>query len=226
MNVVSPVSSSASGGRSPLGWLVAVMAAAPCLYLSWALFGVWADPMARDNGSWVRFGVGLLILEFVLLHSGAFMAAMLKPEVPTKKRRWGLFGFVLFYSLMAWAMAESTDSPALLWIFAGVISGRLLSGLALGKNDFDSQMLRSALGVVLYLAVVAGTIFLPLPEWGITREVVNETYPGRGGGIWEREPHRAIAGAALYFLMMGLAELFVFGKSKPRQMPEAQSPET
>lgn len=214
VTVVSSVPASNPGGRSPTGWLIAALAAAPCLYLSWALFGVWSDPMARDEGSWVRFGVGLMILEFVLLHSGAFMAAMFKPEVPVNKRRWGMLGFITFYSLMAWAMAESTDSPALLWIFAGVITGRLLSGLALGKLDFHSQVSRSAFGVALYLFVVAGTIFIPIPEWGVTREVVDETYPGRGDGLWERQPHRAIAGAAVYFLIMGTAELLLFGRTR------------
>lgn len=201
-------------GRTPGEWLIAALAAAPCFYLAWALLGVWAEPMARDGGSWVRFGVGLMILEFILLHSGAFMAAMFRPEVPAKKRRLGMVSLIGFYSLMAWAMSSATDSPAILWIFGGVILGRLISGFAVGKVDFKSQVSRSATGVVLYLLVVAGTVFLPIPEWGISAEVVSETYPGRGGGIWEQEPHRAVAGAALYFFAMGVAELFFIGKSR------------
>lgn len=214
MNTGTSASLPGPVGRSALGWLVAALAAAPCLYLSWALFGVWADPMARDEGSWVRFGVGLMVLEFILLHSGAFMASLFKTEVPLAKRRWGMLCLLLFYSLMTWAMAYSTDSPALMWIFAGVVAGRLFSAVVMGKGNFSSQVARSAIGVMLYLLIVAATIFIPIPEWGITPEVVAETYPGRGGGIWEQEPHRAVAGAAVYFLMIGLAELLIFSRVK------------
>ncbi len=171
--------------------------------------------MARDEGSWVRFGVGLMLLEFILLHSGVFMASLFRPEVPPAKRRWGMLCILFFYSLLTWAMAHSTDSPALLWIFAGVVSGRLISALAMGKVDFNSQVSRSAIGVTLYLLIVAASIFIPVPEWGITKEVVTVVYPGRGGGIWEREPYRAVAAAAVYFMLMGGAELLVFGKVRP-----------
>lgn len=55
--------------------------------------------------------------------------------------------------------------------------------------------------------VVAGTIFLPIPELGLTASVLSETSPDRGSGLWEAEPERAIAGAAVYFLLIGFAEI-------------------
>jgi hypothetical protein len=198
-------------GNRVLKFLGAALAAAPVLIFSWMLFGVWADPMARDGGSWVRFGVGVMLLEFILLHSGAFMGAIISGKFAMKKRLLACTGLLLFYGLMAWGFAASTDSPALLWIFAAVVTGRILTAVFNRQDGIKYMLGRSAIGIVCYLLVAFGSVLLPIPEWGITSSVVELAYPDRGGGIWELEPQRAIAAAAVYFLLMGLAELFLLG---------------
>ena len=40
------------------------------------------------------------------------------------------------------------------------------------------------------------------------------SYPDRGGGLWELDPERAIAMAAVYFLLIGLNELLILGPRK------------
>lgn len=197
-------------------WVAAVAAATPCFYLSWALFSVWREPMAWNEGSWVRLGVGLLLLEFILLHSGAFMIGVLGQRQNLGQRLKLAGGLLAFYSTMVWAFALSLDTPALLWIFAGIIIGRSLNLLLNPQASRRAIMARSALGVVLYLLVVLATVFLPIPELGITASVLNEAYPERGGGLWEREPERALAGAALYFLVIGFAEITVLRPSAKR----------
>ena len=47
---------------------------------------------------------------------------------------------------------------------------------------------------------------------------MREVYPNRGGGIWEQHPERAIAGAIIYFGLMGLFEL-----KQLARLPEATS---
>jgi len=172
--------------------------------------------MAWNEGSWVRLGVGLLLLEFILLHSGAFMIGVLGQRQNLGQRLKLAGGLLAFYSTMVWAFALSLDTPALLWIFAGIIIGRSLNLLLNPQASRRAIMARSALGVVLYLLVVFATVFLPIPELGITASVLNEAYPERGGGLWEREPERALAGAALYFLVIGFAEITVLRPSAKR----------
>jgi hypothetical protein len=198
-----------TGLDKALAWVAAIAAAAPCFYLSWILLNVWREPLTWDDGHWVRLGVGLLVLEFVLLHSGAFMIGMLQQEMPMRRKLQLALGLLAFYSLMVWGFASSLDSPALLWIFAGIIAGRSAGLLFDPAESKKGIMARSAIGVVLYMLVAAGTIFLPIPEWGLTPSVLNEVYPGRGSGLWEAEPERALAGAAVYFLLIGLAEISV-----------------
>ena len=110
----------------------------------------------------------------------------------------------------------SLDVPALIWIFAGITLGRSLNLLRDPTESKHTIMARSGIGVILYLLVVAGTVFLPIPEWGVTGSVLSEVYPGRGSGLWEAEPERAIAGAAVYFLLIGLAEITVLRSDGPR----------
>lgn len=188
-------------------WFGALSSSLPCFYLSWVLFNVWSDPMSWDQGGWVRLGLGLLILEFILLHSGAFTASVIAKQEALIKRLKTMAGLMLFYVLMVWGFALSLDSQSLLWIFAGVCLGRLLTALSNAEEGAATMMARSGIGMLLYILVVFGTVFLPVPEWGITTGVLAEVYPDRGGGLWEREPQRAIAGAAVYFLLMGIAEI-------------------
>jgi len=190
-------------------WIGAIAAALPCFYLSYVLFNVWRDPMAWDDGNWVRLGVGLLLLEFILLHSGAFTVAILGQRDLGRHQIKLALGLLAFYTLMVWAFATSLAVPALLWIFATIVLGRSVGLLFSPSESRHGIMARSGIGVILYLTVVFGTVFLPIPEWGLNSSVLNEVYPDRGSGLWEVEPERAIAGAALYFLLIGLAEITV-----------------
>jgi hypothetical protein len=200
------MSSSQAGHKLQL-WSGALSSALPCFYLSWVLLNVWRDPMAWNEGEWVRLGLGLLILEFVLLHSGAFMAAVIARQQALGKKLQYLFGLFAFYSLMVLGFALSLDSSSLLWIFAGVCAGRLITAISNASEGAELMMARSANGVLLYILVVFATVLLPIPQWGIDAQVLADAYPHRGGGLWEREPHRAIAGATVYFFLLGIAEI-------------------
>ncbi|NKB35095.1 MAG: hypothetical protein GKR91_18520 [Pseudomonadales bacterium] len=207
----------------PILWIGAISSAAPCFYLSWVLVNVWRDPMSWDDGNWVRLGVGLMALEFVLLHSGAFISAMIATKDKISKKLQIAAGLMLFYTLMVVGFAYSFDSIQLLWIFGAVSLSRLITALTNASEGAQTMMARSALGIILYMAAVFGTIMLPIPELGISTEILNEVYPGRGGGVWEREPERAIAGAAVYFAALGLVELFILGP--PREGKDKNSEE-
>lgn len=213
-------------------WVAAIAAALPCFYLSYVLVRVWIEPRAIDGGSWVRFGVGLMILEFLLLHSGGMITAMMAKQSETADKLRLFFGLLLFYLLMVVAFAYSLESMTLLWIFAAVSAGRLLAALTHSSDEQAESMKRIGFGMLLYLLAVMGSIFLPIPELGINSSVLADVYPQRGSGLWERQPERAIAAAAAYFLLLGLGELFILGPGKtskisksPAVSAEADRPE-
>lgn len=183
---------------------VGIAAAVPSLVLAYALFSVWANPMSWDNGAWVPYGVGILCMEFLILHSSAFIGQVAARQTQFHKKLKFFLGLFVLYICMGLGFALATDSPSLLVMLAVV----MLSRFVLALQGEEGVHPRVALGVTAYILMALGTILLPVPEWGITQEIVNQVYPGRGGGLWEREPERAIAGGACYFALMGIMELY------------------
>ncbi len=188
--------------------LFAIIACAPSLSLAYILFNVWLDPMAWDQGSWVPYGVGLLLMEFLILHSSVFITHYAATHQAFSDKLKSFVGLVALYSLMGTGFALSTDSPTLLIMLIAIMVSRFVSALRADSTQDGTFSRRAALGIVAYLMITAGTVFIAIPEMGITTSVVQEVYPNRGGGVWERYPHRPIVGAAVYFCLMGVAELY------------------
>ncbi len=181
--------------------------AIPYFILVVVMTRTWIDPLSVDEGAWVPLAVGLMALEFILLHSGVFMGTMAQ-KTESAARRIGVFALlVAFYGLLAYAFSMVAGSWEILKIFGFLMAGRLLT-LVVASNEGKRQLIeRSAAGIVAYILVAFLTVFVPFPELGVNAEVLREVYPHRGGGLWERQPERAIAGAILYFGLMGLFEL-------------------
>ncbi|NKB99874.1 MAG: hypothetical protein GKR90_15440 [Pseudomonadales bacterium] len=197
---------------SPNNWLTRTLPGAvagiSCLYLSWVLVGVWLDPMARDNGSWVPFAVGLLVIEFLALHSSVFITnLMAEHETLTQRLKFGA-GLTAFYLLMAVGIAAGVGSPSLVLILASIMVSRIISAFTASPETKAHNNARAAVGIVLYVGLAGATVFVAVPEMGITTSVLNEVYPNRGGGVWERYPERPIVAGAIYFGLIGLAELY------------------
>ena len=93
----------------------------------------------------------------------------------------------MFYSLMVWALAVSLDKPGAAFDFRRHHFGTLPQSATKLPRQQKAIVARSGIGVLLYLPIVFGTVLLPIPELGITGSVLNEGYPDRGGGLWEKE---------------------------------------
>lgn len=182
--------------------------AIPCFVLVYVLARVWVDPMSVDGGAWVPLAVGLMALEFVVLHSGVFMGTLaLKAKTPVK--RVGVFaGLAGMYGLFALGFSLSIGTWTIVEIFGFLMAGRFVTLVVAAGEGKEQLVARSATGVVAYIPVVFLTVFVSFPELGVNFQVLEEVYPNRGGGLWEQHPERAIAGAVIYFGIMGLIELW------------------
>ncbi len=169
-----------------------------------------------DNGRWVRFGVGILVLEFLVIHSGAFIGSVTSTDHSLAKNITLIVGLLTFYLLMAVGVALSTASLHLVGLLAAIMVGRFVNALNARPAAKTIAQHRSAYGVVLYLTVAAGTVFIDVPQWGITYDVLNTVYPTRGSGVWEQHPERAIVGGAIYFALMGIGELTFLRLKNPQ----------
>ncbi len=181
--------------------------AVPYLILVGVLTRAWIDPMSVDEGIWVSLAVGLMALEFILLHSGVFMGTVASKAESTARRA-GLFVLLAaFYAIFAVAFSLVTGTWEILKIFGFLMAGRFITVIVASGEGKQQLIARSAAGIAIYIPVVFLTVFVPFPELGVNADVLREVYPDRGGGIWEQHPERAIAGAILYFGFMGLFEL-------------------
>jgi hypothetical protein len=182
--------------------------AIPYLILVAVLTRSWLDPMSVDEGAWVPLAVGLMALEFILLHSGVFMGTVAF-QAKSVARRYGLFALLAgFYGIFAVAFSLVTGSWEVVEIFGFLMAGRLVTLMVATGEGKQQLIARSAAGIATYIPIVFLTVFVPFPKLGVTAAVLSEVYPDRGGGIWEQHPERAIAGAILYFGVMGLFELW------------------
>ena len=184
-----------------------VWSAGSCWFMAGMFITAWWWPRTLDNGRWVKLGVGVLVLEFILIHSGAFLSSFLEQKAGWARTE-KLIGMTALYTLFGVAIALSFRSWWILGSFALVMAGRLWSVFA-GQTDMDRAVSqrRVVASVALYLALTFATLFLPLPRGGITEPLLNEVWPTRGRGAWEQAPERALAMGAAYFLLLGWVEL-------------------
>ena len=201
-----------------------VLTAAPCFVLAATLILNWIDPMSVNQGKWVRFGVGIMVLEFVLVHSGAMMSSWQRSKEPGQ---WKVFLVMFgFYALFAGAMAAAFKSWELFLLFSVVMATRwmtccrMASVRSVPQHAPEIAMRRSGLSVLFYMFAVFCSIIIAIPELGISASVVSDVYPDRGSGAWERDPERALAAGVIYFSLLGVAELVAGFRSPP---PAAES---
>ncbi len=201
--------------RAATHWAGALAAGLPCFYVSWVLITVWLDPMSRDQGHWIAFGPGLLALEFIVLHSGVFIGAFVGMQKELSKRLTLLAGLAFLYAAMAFGITYAVGGYGLIKVFGYVMVGRFVMILA-DADAWQMIIARSAVGIPIYMLIVMLTVFVPVPEFGVTENLIDAVLPDRSDAVWSLYPERAIAGGVLYFALMGLAELFLFGPGLER----------
>lgn len=185
-----------------------VLGGLPLLALSWFLFNVWLDPLGIDDGGWVRIAAVLVLLEFVLLHSAAFMSA--GPFVCPRlwQRLVWFMGFGIVYGGMFIVIANWSQGRYVFWMLLGVLISRLMTLVVLHDKRGTILMLqRSAVGIIVLLLTVF-IVFLPLPQLGMTEEVRFTAF-GAADDLLSEYPHRTMAWGVVYFLLMALVEFTV-----------------
>lgn len=183
-------------------------AATPDLALGLTFLIVWLAPFPLPRDIVAGFTM-VMLLEFIIIHSSAFMGVTLFKPGPRKKKLLAMLGLGAFYTLFVggFALAFHTAWPVVsFWLLtlnrmAGVILGTAPTGEA------RAYVQRSwAAGAVFYLMGAFVTTLLPIPRLGLHgAAMANQEL--MGSGLWVSEPHRVIAFGFLYFTAVGLSEL-------------------
>jgi len=155
----------------------------------------------------VRRLVLLMLLEFIIIHSSAFMGLAVISNRPRRQKVKTLLFLGAFYSLFAAGFAASFERWWPMFAFWGLTANRLLAALvAPPAREADKRHIQAiwSCTVLWYLVAASVTTFLPIPELGITA-AVRGTQDLPGTGLWIDEPQRVIAAGFLYFAAVAVS---------------------
>ncbi|HKV70559.1 MAG TPA: hypothetical protein VJN62_04890 [Gemmatimonadales bacterium] len=157
----------------------------------------------------LRFLMLVMMMEFVVVHSSAFMGNVMISRANRGAQATALAGFGLFYSLFAGAFALAFKTWWPITMFWGQTLNRML-GVLFGQVPDDDQkafIQRSWIAsVLLYLVSAFVTIVMPMPRLGITSTVI-AAQQIHSSGLWVEQPQRVLAFGVMYFLLTGWSDL-------------------
>ncbi|NDV65707.1 hypothetical protein [Bacteroides sp. 224] len=184
-------------------WIFDLIDIGFCLFLAYQYFRLWFSPTPADI-SQVYYFATLMAFEFVMAHSGVFMAVM-----PVK---WSLLFFFPFYGLFAWAFTSSVGDLSILWIYLIVVFNRMRFAFFNVDGVEKSRMVMSAVATILiyfflmlFIAIFSGLI----PELGLSKDFLERAdYASvkRGSGLFLDEPQVAICFGAIYYILIAWAD--------------------
>lgn len=192
------------------GILRRLAAAAPDAALAGLYLWCWIQPLAWRK-TLVAELMLVMLVEFLVVHSGPFLGMVVMGERSNQSRATRLkilLGLGAVYLLFAGGMSAAFGSWGPLLLFVWLIGAKLVAillGRSLGGAEQARQMGYWALSVVFYLGAVFATLFLPVPELGVTQH--GHFYGIPGEGEWVRHPYTVIAAGFLYFGALALAKL-------------------
>ncbi len=198
--------------------------AVPDLLSAALLYALWAEPQ-RFGLEWFKSGVFALMLEFFVIHAGGFMAVTVTdPEATPRSSMLRLAGWSAGYLAFISLFALGFDAWWMVAAFAWFCFSKLQAiwhGGPLTERDRTHAVVSWALSVVVFLGAIGLTIETDIPMLGATQEIRDAAGLDAKGGVWEAEPHRALAGAVLYFAVMALSRPLLSWGFAPRPAPNA-----
>jgi len=194
--------------------VASVLGAVPDFAIAGAALLTWVNPslLGEEKVAWF---LGLMLLEFIVVHSSAFLGTVAFGPGSRAGKLGKSVGLSLFYSVFAAGFAASMRDPWPLYAFWGLTANRLLSlmlGAAPAHHEKEFAQMGWGASVVFYLLAAFVTVLLPLPALGIAREMLG-VVGENATGTWVRDPHRVVAFAFLYFGAQG-----VFGRFAGRSL--------
>jgi hypothetical protein len=187
-----------------------VLSALPDFAIAGSFLVTWIAP-STFGATMVKHLMMVMLLEFLIVHSAAFMGKVSVGGGGRGAKAGALVGLGVFYSLFAGAFSLAMRSWWPITAFWGLMVNRLTTVLFGGVPDERAEqavMTGWGLGAASYLGAVAVTAMAPVPALGISPAVIAAQH-FTAGGLWVSEPQRVLAAGLVYFAAVGCVELFV-----------------
>jgi len=165
-------------------------------YYAFVFFMVWTHP-EQHPVSLINDLAILMAFEFIMVHSGVFMAVMPK--------KWSLFIFFPLYGLFAFGFNESVVNTNILYIYLLTVLNRMRFAFSNVSPEVRAlQMGKSALKAIFYffliLAVCIGNAIIP--PFGLTEEFLEKSryfQTVKSSGLFIEKPYVPICMGFIYY---------------------------
>jgi hypothetical protein len=156
--------------------LITVAGSVPSGLLAATYLLVWISPLLFGANR-PRDLLLLLLLEFLVIHSSGYLLAVHGKEKETRQRvKSFLLVFIIYCSFAAGlAIVFKNYFPPLMFVLLFAARATQL------RNASDRASKEWSLTTLAYFVAVIGCVFLPVPELGVTQEIVPQLHlPGKG----------------------------------------------
>jgi len=174
-------------------------------FMAYQYFKLWIDPQYGDAEKIFQMA-GLMGFEFIMVHSGVFMAVM--------PRKVSLLIFVPAYGLFAWAFNDIIGGGNLVaYIYLIAVFNRMrFAFFNVNEELKNKQILRSVFAVLTYFFLLLGVAFGSklIPEFGLNDVIlsfIGYDEAKTHGGLFLDEPQTAICLGSIYYLILALYSL-------------------
>jgi hypothetical protein len=185
----------------------ALAAGLPDFATAFLFLATWIRPawLGRD---WVRHGVLMMLVEFLVIHAFGFLfVAGHEADAEGPGATLAVLGLGALYLLFAVAFGFAFKSWWPVFTIGWLIGSKLWS-LHLASDDGTERgmaVLVWGVSTAAYFGGIFLTALLPLPRFGVRGSLHDYGMKGAARGAWVDSPHRALAFGFLYFLTVGAA---------------------
>ncbi len=174
--------------------------------MAYHFFALWYEPQNYPTTKISNF-VTLMIFEFVMVHSGIFMAFMPK--------RLSLFIFVPFYGVFALIFNSFVENDSILIIYLIAVFNRMRFAFSDVSSEIKGQAaMRSVFSAFAYFVLIFVVLIFQsyIPHLGLTPDFLN--YSGyfntiNATGNFVESPHIAICFGVIYYLVLACVEYYL-----------------
>ena len=192
------------------GWLAQLMRwVGVLIYLAMAgqMLRYLLAPGPEDGEAILTLGV-LMGFEFIVVHSGVFMAAMGRSKA--------ILLFVPIYGLFAWVFNQFAPNNAVMWLYLSLVLTRMRFAFSNPTKESIARNGIFSFGAVtayFFLVMIFAFSSEVLPQFGITDtylEQINYSSLHNSGGIFVDLPHVPLSMGVIYFSLLAWMEWRLF----------------
>lgn len=185
------------------------------VFIAYQFFTLWTNPHLFGTERIFTLAI-LMAFEFIMVHSGVFMAVMPK--------KISLFILFPIYGLFALAFNAAINDHIILITYLLVIFNRMRFAFSDVSNSIRKQAIfKSVLAALTYFAFIflfaIGADYVP--ELGLTKNALAQlNYPGdvTTSGLFVDMPQVAIGFGCTYYCVLAIIEAFSLRKSRASQL--------